>query len=210
MQSHTVSEEPNIDANQSKPPKKRSGRQASVVPLSPKERSELEAVVRKSTAPIGQVARASIALWSNEGVGTNEIAQRLQISTETVCKWKRRFINYGVELLDDAPRSGKPRSIDDEKIAEILRITLEEEPPLATQWSTSSMSKRIGVSPASISRIWRTFGLKPHVLGYFNISTDPAFTEKVRDITGIYLNPPDAALVLCIDEKTQIQALDRT
>ncbi|KJF17770.1 helix-turn-helix domain-containing protein [Acidithrix ferrooxidans] len=129
MQSHTISEEPNIDANQSKPPKKRSGRQASVVPLSPKERSELEAVVRKSTAPIGQVARASIALWSNEGVGTNEIAQRLQISTETVCKWKRRFINYGVELLDDAPRSGKPRSIDDEKIAEILRITLEEEPP---------------------------------------------------------------------------------
>ncbi len=145
-----------------------------------------------------------------KGFGTNEIARRLQISAEKVCKWKRRFINYGVELLSDAPRSGKPKSINHEKIAEILRITLEEEPPLATQWSTSSMSKRAGVSPASISRIWRTFGLKPHVLGYFNISTDPAFTDKVRDITGIYLNPPDAALVLCIDEKTQIQALDRT
>ena len=188
----------------------RRGRKPFEVKLSESERTELEKVIRASKSAQSHVIRARIALMCSDELGSDEIAFQLGVSKATVCKWRKRFSLFGVGILDDAPRSGTPRKIDDDKIADILRVTLECEPPLATHWSTTTLAQKVGVSQPTISRIWRTFGLKPHMVQYFNISTDPNFTEKVRDIVGLYLSPPDAALVLCVDEKTQIQALDRT
>ena len=186
------------------------GRRPFSVVITDEDRKYLQGVIRATKSPQSHVTRAKIALLSADGVATQDIATTINVSEFTVSKWRKRFSLFGVAILDDAPRSGSPRKFDDDKIAEILRVTLECEPPLATHWSTTTLAKKVGVSQPTISRIWRTFGLKPHLVQYFNISTDPNFTEKVRDIVGLYLNPPDAALVLCVDEKTQIQALDRT
>ena len=188
----------------------RSGRKPFPVRLSESERADLERVIRASKSPQSHVIRAKIALMCSDEISTEDIALELGVCKATVCKWRKRFSLFGAGVLDDAPRSGTPRKIDDSKIAEILQITLEEEPSNASHWSTPTLAKRVGVSQPTIHRIWKTFGLKPHLVQYFNISTDPYFTEKVRDVTGLYLDPPDAALVLCLDEKTQIQALDRT
>ena len=186
------------------------GRPAYEVVLSKTDRSFLEGVIRKTTSPQSHVTRAKIALLSAQGVTTANIATLVGVSEFTVSKWRKRFSRFGVSVLSDAPRSGAPRIHDDEKIAEIIRLTTTTEPPNATHWSSPQMAKATGLSQPTISRIWKAFGLKPHLVQYFNISNDPNFTEKVRDIVGLYLNPPDAALVLCVDEKTQIQALDRT
>jgi transposase len=128
----------------------------------------------------------------------------------TVGKWRRRFIERGLEGLSDEPRPGAPRTISDDQVEAVIVKTLEETPEDATHWSTRSMAKATGMTQSAVSRIWRAFGLKPHLSETFKLSTDPQFIEKVRDIVGLYLNPPDRSLVLCVDEKAQIQALDRS
>jgi transposase len=145
-----------------------------------------------------------------DGLDNDEVAAELGVHAKTVGKWRRRFLERGLGGLWDDPRPGVPRSILDETVEEIVRRTLEETPADSTHWSTRSMASRAGVSPATVGRIWRAFGLKPHLVETFKISTDPLFVEKVRDVVGLYLDPPERALVLCMDEKSQIQALDRS
>ena len=190
--------------------KPRSGRPPYQVTVTEDERKNLEALIRRSKAPQSHVTRAKIALMAADGSPTKEIVETLGVSTHMVCTWRRRFSLYGVSVLEDAPRSGAPRTYDDDKIAEIIHLTLQTEPKGATHWSTSAMADKVGMSKQHVSRVWRAFGLKPHLVQYYTISNDPDFAEKVRDVVGLYLNPPEAALVLCVDEKTQIQALNRT
>ena len=191
---------------------KRSGRRPTyVVTLSDEDKEFLTSVIAKRTAPAAQVTRAKIALLANEHVRLRDIADELDVSNFTVSKWVRRFALFGVRSLGDAPRSGVPRTHGDEKIAEIIKATTTTTPPdSSTHWSTNTMAAVAGVSPSTVGRIWQTFGLKPHMVETFTVSNDPEFTEKVRDVAGIYLNPPEAAIVLCVDEKTQVQALSRT
>ncbi len=199
-------------ARDSEGTKKRTGRKPTyVVTLSDEDKEFLTSFIAKRNAPAAQVTRAKIALLANEHVRLCDIADELDISTFTVQKWIKRFALYGVGTLADAPRPGTPRTHGDDKITEIIRLTTMTEPPdSSTHWSTNTMAAVAGVSPSTVGRIWRTFGLKPHMVESFTVSNDPEFTEKVRDVAGIYLNPPEAAIVLCVDEKTQVQALDRT
>ena len=144
------------------------------------------------------------------GLSNKAVAARERVTAQTVGKWRRRFLGRGVDGLLDEPRPGVPRKIDDAKVESIIVQTLESQPRGATQWSTRSMARHSGISTSSVGRIWRAFGLQPHRTEAFKLSKDPLFVEKVRDIVGLYLDPPDRALVLCADEKSQIQALDRT
>jgi transposase len=145
-----------------------------------------------------------------DGATNTEVVERLGVSHPTVSKWRRRFVERRLEGLSDEPRPGVPRSITDDQVEAVIVKTLKETPTDATHWSTRSMAQAQGMSQSPISRIWRAFGLKPHLVDSFKLSPDPQFVEKVRDIVGLYINPPKAALVLCVDEKTQVQALDRT
>jgi transposase len=154
--------------------------------------------------------RCRIVLACAEGGHNTEVAARLGVDRTTVNRWRARFVVDRLEGLSDEPRPGTPRTIDDERVEAVIVKTLEEAPTDATHWSTRSMAKATGMSQSTISRMWRAFGLKPHLSESFKLSTDPLFVEKVRDIVGLYLNPPEGALVLCVDEKSQIQALDRT
>ncbi len=139
-----------------------------------------------------------------------DVAERLGCHPTTVGKWRSRFARLRLDGLDDEPRPGSARSITDEDVERVIVKTLEETPADATHWSTRSMARATGMSQSAVSRIWRAFALKPHLAESFKLSPDPQFIDKVRDIVGLYLNPPDAAVVLCVDEKSQIQALDRT
>jgi transposase len=145
-----------------------------------------------------------------EGATNNDVAVRLGVNKATVCKWRGRFVARRLDGLSDEPRPGAPRTVTDEDVEWVIRTTLEQTPTDATHWSTRSLAKVTGMSQPTVSRIWRAFGLKPHLTEAFKLSTDPEFIDKVRDIVGLYLNPPEGALVLCVDEKSQIQALDRT
>ena len=138
------------------------------------------------------------------------MAKRCRTTAQTVCKWRGRFVKRRLEGLLDEPRPGAPRKLDDARIEQLIATTLNERPREATHWSTRLLAERIGVSQSTVSRVWRAFGLQPHRAETFKLSTDPLFIDKVRDIVGLYLDPPDRALVLCVDEKSQIQALDRT
>jgi putative transposase len=179
--------------------------------VSEPDRQQLEALVRSPSLPSGLVRRARIVLLSADGVSNKEIAARLEVSEPTVGKWRRRFREQGIPGLHDELRPGRPRSIDDERIAELVNTTLTTAPPQeATHWSCRTMARQAGVSAATVQRVWHAFGLRPHRHDYFKLSTDPFFVEKVRDVVGLYLNPPDHALVLCVDEKSQCQALQRT
>ena len=178
------------------------------ISLSDDERAELEALSRRRKK--GLARRARIVLAAAEGLENKEIAVRLEASADTVGKWRRRYAAEGLDGLYDEPRPGAPRQIGDDAIAEAVRLTLEETPPDATHWSLRSMARASGHAPSTIHRIWRAFGLQPHRSETFKLSSDPFFVEKVRDIVGLYLAPPDRALVLCVDEKSQIQALDRS
>ncbi len=149
-------------------------------------------------------------LAAADGEQSKEIAARLGCATQTVGRWRGRFAQRGLDGLHDEPRPGKPRQIGDEDVERVIVKTLEEKPPNATHWSTRQMAAATGMSQTAISRIWRAFGLKPHRAEHFKLSPDPQFVDKVRDIVGLYLNPPEAAVVLCVDEKSQIQALDRS
>jgi transposase len=186
-------------------------RVAPPVVLSPEQRLVLEAQARARRASARSVERARIVLLAAAGLQNQDIAAQLQIMPETVARWRRRFLTGGVEALaKDAPRPGRPRTITDAQVRKVVRKTTQQTPPNATQWSTRTMAAATGISERSVRRIWRQHGLKPHLLRTFKISRDPAFAEKLEAIVGLYLAPPEHALVLCVDEKSQIQALDRT
>ena len=186
------------------------GRPNSAVNLTRDERAQLESVVRSRSLPHGLVRRAQIVLLSAEGVGGSEIARRCDVSRPTVSLWRNRFRKQGLAGLHTELRPGRPRSIDDERVAELVNTVLQSQPQGATHWSVRSLADATGISPTSVHRYISLFGLQPHRAKSFKLSNDPFFVEKVRDIVGLYLNPPDHALVLCVDEKTQIQALERT
>jgi len=178
--------------------------------LSEAERLELETHVRRRKSSHGAARRARIVLLAADGLNNTAIAEKLDISRLTVATWRRRFADQRLDGLDDEPRRGAPRKIGDDKIAEVVTRTLETTPENATHWSRRSMARATGVSTTTVHRIWGAFGLQPHRVETFKLSSDPLFVDKVRDIVGLYLDPPRRALVLCVDEKSQIQALDRT
>lgn len=168
-------------------------------------------LVKKRTTPQRVVERARIVLGSADGRSGNAICDEVGVSRPTVTQWLNRYEAGGIEaLLKDRPRSGRPREITPEVEAEIVRKTLEEKPEGATHWSCRLMAKEFGVHPTTVSRIWRAHGLQPHRMEYFKLSTDPQFVEKLRDVVGLYVDPPERAVVFAFDEKSQIQALDRT
>jgi putative transposase len=171
---------------------------------------ELNAIAGSRSLPYGLVTRAKIVLMSAEGLSNWDIAAKVDYSTQSVALWRKRYREQGIAGLHDELRPGRPRSIADEQVAELVRKTLQTKPPGRTHWSVRSMAKETALSAPTVQRIWNAFGLQPHRQGHFKISPDPFFVEKVRDIGGLYLNPPENALVLCVDEKSQIQALDRT
>ena len=186
------------------------GRPAVRIELSQSEQSELEARARRRKTGRGDAMRASIVLLAAEGMSNLAIAARLGTTRVTVASWRHRFAERRLDGLSDEPRPGAPRKIGDDKIAEVVTATLEGAPRAATHWSTRSMARASGLSVTTVHRIWQAFLLRPHQSQTFKLSTDPLSVEKVRDIVGLYLEPPDRALVLCVDEKSQIQALDRT
>lgn len=185
------------------------GRPVVAVVLSAEERSFLERQVRRRRVAQGMSDRCRIVLRCAAGLTSKAVAAELGVHEHTVGKWRRRFLKDRVEGLSDAPRSGRPRSIEDARVAEVVKRTLETSPPDATHWSIRSMAREVGLSHTTVRRIWQAFGLQPHRSETFKLSSDPLFVDKVRDIVGLYLAPPDRALVLCVDEKSQIQALDR-
>jgi transposase len=178
--------------------------------LSAEERAQLESWERRRTSAQALAERSRIVLAAAEGLKNTEIARRLGVHRGMVAKWRNRFAADRLDGLCDEPRPGQPRKLTDQKIEEVIARTLESAPKDATHWSTRSMAKEVGLSQTTISQIWRAFGLQPHRQGSWKLSKDPLFIEKVRDVVGLYMNPPERAVVLCVDEKSQIQALDRT
>jgi transposase len=178
--------------------------------LTDDERTTLERWARRPTSAQALALRCRIVLACATGESNTTVAKELGIAFGTVSKWRSRFLALRLDGLVDEPRPGAPRQIGDDAVETVVVKTLEETPTDATHWSTRSMAKATGMSQSAVSRIWRAFGLKPHLVDTFKLSPDPLFVEKVRDVVGLYINPPDGALVLCVDEKTQIQALDRT
>jgi transposase len=186
------------------------GSSAQEVILTDEEREVLERWARRPKSAQGLALRCRIVLASADGETNTAVGARLRVNRATVRKWRNRFVEHRLDGLLDEPRPGAPRTVSDDAVEMVIVKTLEETPTDATHWSTRSMAKSTGMSQSAVSRIWRAFGLKPHLVDTFKLSPDPLFVEKVRDIVGLYVNPPEAALVLCVDEKTQIQALDRT
>jgi transposase len=180
------------------------------VVLSDEERVTLERWARRPKSSQALAFRCRVVLAAAEGRSSTEIAAELGCNPSTVGRWRGRFARRGFDGLHDEPRLGKPRSISDEDVERVIVKTLEEQPANATHWSTRSMAAATGMSQSAVSRIWRAFALKPHQVETFKLSPDPQFIDKVRDIVGLYLNPPEAAVVSCVDEKSQIQALDRS
>jgi transposase len=186
------------------------GRPLAPLQLPDADREVLERWTRRQKSANALAVRARIVLASARGHSNTDIATQLRLSKPTVGKWRARYVAGGVDGLLDEPRPGAPRTIRDDAVDRVVTLTLETTPEDATHWSTREMARRTGMSQSTVSRIWRAFMLKPHLTETFKISKDPLFIEKVRDIVGLYLNPPDRALVLAVDEKSQIQALDRT
>jgi transposase len=178
--------------------------------LSDDERQQLQSLAHRSRTASFVARRARIILACADGLPNTEVARRLRVAPGTVGKWRQRFLEARVDGLLDEPRPGSPRRITDEQVEAVIVRTLETTPRGATHWSTRGMAKAVGLSPMAISRIWRAFGLQPHRAETFKLSPDPLLIDKVRDIVGLYMAPPEHALVLCVDEKSQIQALDRT
>lgn len=186
-------------------------RMAPRVVLSAEDREHLERLARGRKTAARVVERARIVLLAAEDKQNQEIAKILRVTRRTVGVWRSRFVEQGIDgILKDAPRAGRRRSISDEMVREIVRKTTQETPVAGTHWSTRSLAKVMGLSPSTIGRIWRSHGLKPHLTRTFKLSRDPKFLEKLDDVIGLYLNPPEHALVFSVDEKSQIQALDRT
>jgi transposase len=187
------------------------GRPKAPLVLTEDERQTLQRWARRRTSAQALALRARIVLACAQGATNKAVAEQLGIWPQTVAKWRSRFVRERLEGLADEPRPGRPRTIADERVEEVIVKTLEQPPPNHdSHWSTRSMARVTGMSQTAVSRIWRAFGLKPHLEQSWKLSADPQFIDKVRDIVGLYLDPPERALVLCVDEKSQIQALDRT
>ncbi|HEX6738043.1 MAG TPA: IS630 family transposase, partial [Vicinamibacteria bacterium] len=186
------------------------GRPKAPLVLSAEEQESLQDWARRRKTSQALALRARIVLACAEDRLNGEVARMLGVTQQTVCKWRGRFVAKRLEGLLDEPRPGAPRRLGDAEVKRVVTLTLESKPEDATHWSTRSLAKKVGLTQNAIFRIWRAFGLQPHRSETFKLSTDPLFVEKVRDIVGLYMNPPDKALVLCVDEKSQIQALDRT
>src|SRR4051812_25412869 len=180
------------------------------IELTADERAALESWTRRRTSAQAVALRARIVLLAAEGHTHTEIAHRLGIARNTAAKWRNRFAERRLEGLTDEQRPGQPRKISDAKVEEVIVKTLETTPRDATHWSTRSMAAEVGLNQTAVHRIWKAFGLQPHRQDAWKLSRDPQFIAKVRDVVGLYLNPPERAVVLCVDEKSQIQALDRT
>jgi len=178
--------------------------------LSIEERNSLVDYRRRRKTSHGLATRAAIVLACAEGLDNTRVARRLGLSKATVGKWRSRFVENRLDGLLDEPRPGAPRKISDAKVERVVTLALESKPEGATHWSTRDMAKKVGMSAMSVSRIWRAFGLQPQRAESFKLSPDPLLIDKVRDVVGLYLNPPEKAVVFCVDEKSQIQALDRT
>ena len=186
------------------------GRPLAIVTISLEQREELENWSRRPKTAQALAMRSRIVMLAADGCNNQSIAKQLFTTAQTVGKWRRRFLSSGCDGLLDEPRPGTSRKLTDKQVELVLARTLESQPEAATHWSTRDMARACGLSQSSVSRIWRAFSLAPHRAETFKLSKDPLFIEKVRDIVGLYLDPPDRALVLCVDEKSQIQALDRT
>ena len=186
------------------------GRPTKPLDLTPEEIKKLTTLARRPKSSQAMAVRARIVLGCGEGISNGGVAERLGVTAATVCKWRERFRVQRIEGLLDEPRPGAPRTITDEQIEEVITKTLETMPTNSTHWSTRLMATETGLTQNAIVRIWHAFGLQPHRVENFKFSKDPQFVEKVRDIVGLYMNPPDRAVVLCVDEKSQVQALNRT
>lgn len=186
------------------------GRPTKPLEVTAEEREKLTMLSRRPKTGQGLAMRARIVLGCSDGLSNDEVSKRLGITGATVSKWRERFRVQRLQGLLDEPRPGAPRSITDAKVEQVVTKTLESMPANSTHWSTRLMAEKTGLSQTAIVRIWRAFGLQPHRVENFKFSKDPQFVEKVRDIVGLYLNPPDRAIVLCVDEKSQVQALNRT
>ena len=186
-------------------------RVARPVILNSEQRQQLEQQSRARSLPARQVERARVVLRAADGWQDKDIASELGITPEKAARWRKRFLDGGLAALQkDAPRPGRPRTVATDKVQEIVHKTTQEKPTAATHWSTRTMAVAVGVSAATVRRIWQANGLKPHLSRTFKVSKDPQFAEKLEAVVGLYLNPPEHALVFCVDEKSQIQALDRT
>ena len=188
----------------------RRGRPTVEIVLSELERSELTRLARRHKSARDLAMRCRIVLLAADGCTNTEIAEQVGCHKATAGKWRNRFSVDRLDGLADEPRSGAPRQISDADVERVIVKTLETKPTDATHWATRGMAEKVGMSQSAISRIWRAFGLQPHKTKSFTLSNDPFFIDKVRDVVGLYLNPPDGAIAFCVDEKTQIQALDRT
>ena len=180
------------------------------VELSAVERAQLESWTRRRSSAQALALRSRIVLLAAEGLKNTEIAAELGIHRNVAGKWRSRFLEHRLDGLRDEPRPGRPRTITDEMVEEVVVKTLESTPRDATHWSTRSMAREVGLTQSAVQRIWKAFGLQPHRQDTWKLSKDPLFIAKVRDVVGLYLNPPERAVVFCVDEKSQIQALDRT
>jgi transposase len=188
----------------------RTGRPKKLLEIPDEDREKLNLMARRPKSAQAMAMRARIVLACEQGISNTEVARTLHITSATVGKWRERFRQSGLDGLLDEPRIGAPRKISDRQIEEVVTKTLETMPANSTHWSTRLMAQHTGLSQNAIVRIWHAFGLQPHRVENFKFSKDPQFVEKVRDIVGLYLNPPDRAIVLCVDEKSQVQALNRT
>ena len=185
------------------------GRPIPPVELTTNVKEHLELMANSRSLPYGLVRRAKIILMAADGFNNTSIADKVGLSGRMVGIWRQRFLDQGLMGLYDEPKIGAPRSISDEQVAQLIDKTLHSKPTAATQWTCRLLAQKTKVSKSTVQRIWSSLGIQPHRQKHFTLSTDPLFVEKVRDIVGLYLNPPDKALVLCVDEKSQIQALDR-
>ena len=188
----------------------RTGRPKKPLVLSEEERDRLQSLAHRSRSQALLARRARVVLACAEGLDNQTVAKKLRCSKGMVGKWRSRFLRAGLEGLYDEPRPGAPRKVSDAQVEQVVIQTLETTPRGETHWSTRCLAKATGLSRMTVSRIWQAFGLQPHRTGTFKLSPDPQLIEKVRDIGGLYMNPPDHAVVVCVDEKSQIQALDRT
>jgi transposase len=186
------------------------GRPVVELVLTDEERETLQRWARRAKSSQALAQRCRIVLGCAAGNTNKQVAEDLGVSPQMVCKWRQRFVDKRLDGLADDPRPGAPRTITDEAVEEVIAATLERQPRDATHWSRTSMAAETGLSKSTVGRIWKAFGLKPHLVDTFKISNDPQFIDKVRDVVGLYLDPPEKALVLCVDEKSQIQALDRS
>jgi transposase len=188
----------------------RTGRPKAVLTLAPEEREQLVRWSRRAKSSQALALRSKIVLACADGSDNKTVARQLRCAENTVSKWRRRFVEHRLDGLLDEARPGRPRTIGVEQVEDVIVATLESTPANATHWTRSKMAARTGLSKTTIGKIWRDFGLKPHRVDHFKLSTDPLFIDKLYDVVGLYLNPPEAAVVMCVDEKSQVQALQRS